>query len=226
MNPHSLNDSAALAVAHCLSDFFKKTDSTKEIMDFVQASPYSINGWKKGILPVGERYIRLLYFLQSIGYEVAEIKSLPAVVQEAGAYIAFGAVSVANMAAGMGQIKEKRIFEYIHGSNGISEERATKLRAVLTENSSLFEQKRREFALRMDPLIHRISAEKLTPEKLIQQFATACKQVRTLGNALLDGPRDIRFLMREEIGKGKEPLLHTTWETLNRLLVERGEIKG
>ncbi len=195
-------------------------------MDFLRASPYSINGWKKGILPVGERYIRLLYFLQLIGYEVAEIKGLPAIVQEAGAYIALGAVSIADMAKGMGPIKEKRIFEYIHGNNGISEERTAKLRTILAENASLFEQKKQEFALKTDSLMHRISAEKLTPEKLIQQFAAACTQVRTLGNMLLDGSRDTRFLMREEIGKGKEPLLHTTWETLNRLLAERGEIKG
>lgn len=198
-------------------------------MAFVHASPYSVNSWKKGVLPVGERYIRLLYFLQFIGYNVAEIKDLPAIVQEAGAYIAVGAVSIADMAKDMGQIKEKRIFEYIHGSNGISEERAAKLRDFLTKNASLFEQKKQEFFLKIDPLTHRISAEKLTPEKLIEQFAAACTQVRTLGNMLLDGSRDTRFLMRAQIGKGKEPLLHTTWETLNmlhKLLAERGEIKG
>ncbi len=224
ITPLSLN--GAMSAKACLDDFLSRVGMSVEILArFTNIQAKTVKSWGRDISPGGERWIQVNYLLSLVGYTVAEFEQISPLLQQAAAYISLGIVTPAEAATRIGASDPKRMFEYIRGNNGISAERAEKLQALLSEKAAAFEKKKAAVLSELEEARKIVCKDKLTPEALIEKFEAACTEVRALGHILLDGHRDVRFSMRAKIGRGKEPLLHTTYETLQKLLAERGEIK-
>ena len=216
----------ALSAKVCLDDFLSKVSTSVEILArFTNVQTQTVRSWGRDTSPSGERWIQVNYLLTLVGYTVAEFENISPLLQQAAAYISLGIITPTEAAIRIGARDSKRMFEYIRGMNGISAERAEKLQALLTEKSVAFKQKKTALISELGEAKKIVCKDKLTPEALIEKFEAACTEVRALGHMLLDGHRDARFSMRAKIGRGKEPLLHTTYETLRKLLAERAEIE-
>jgi hypothetical protein len=209
----------------CLADFFLKTKSLEAVASFTNINQtQTVKRWLQDITPEGERSIRLNCFLVLMGYTVAEVERVDPLMRLAAMYLSLDVITIENMAKGIGAGEPKRIFEYIRGRNGISAERGQRLQKMLDDNAAPFEKKKTAMLSKLAEVIKIVCTDILTPEDLIAQFEASCLELRRLGKLLLAGSPEMRFAMREKIGQGREPLLHTTWETLNKLLAERKEL--
>lgn len=212
--------------ADCLSDFFKKPDSVKILADFTGAPLGTVRHWKNGVIPSAERYLRTAYFLELIGgYKIAELEVLDTSIHMACGYISLDVLSVTDFARGIELNRVRRVYDYLSGGIKTSPKRLEKIKKLLMDKVSIFDQKKSEALLKFGTIDKNVTDNSSETEKLIEEFEAACTKTRELGRRLLNGPRVTRFSMRVRIGQGKEPLLYTTWETLHKLLAERGEIK-
>lgn len=211
----------------CLADFLKKTPNGISIVaGFTGVTEDSVHRWKEGTSPYGERFVRLIVLLKLVGYTVAELEKIDSMMQSAAEYIALGVISINDLASKTGLDEGRRIFRYINGEHGMSADRGEKLKVALAEKSTDFEKKKAETLLKFSEICLTTSKDVPGgPDQLIESFTSACEAVRTLGRQLLASDRSIRFDMRTKIGSGREPLLQTTWETLNLLLYEHNELK-
>ncbi len=214
----------------CLADFFRRFGKSKALIEFAKVTPDTEGTWRNHrVMPEGETLLRVRCFLRQCGYEVAELNVSPELLEVAQC-IANDCISVEKVAERLSITKPRQFFRYFRGISP-SLERTDTLKAIAAECRQglqarvcdLQRQLEVENIIRPTPpaLVHNGSIR----SELIKEFASACEKVFTSGRLLLVGPRAQRDEMRNCIGSGSEPLLHCTWEVLNKLLNENTQQK-
>lgn len=213
----------------CFRDFVERFEQGKLVIPYhVEITQITVARWiKDGFNAGGEIALKVRYFLKLVGYDVLEINILPDVIKDLGMCIFLGMVCVKTVAEEI-STTENQILRYFHTTGRVEPSPA---RVSLLENYldpllgiALKQWRIKEVEVKSKLGITQTSPEEpkeINEEYSLDDFSKACSRVLSMGRVLLDGPPERRMEMRKEIGQGREPLLHLTWEVLNSLLSER-----
>jgi hypothetical protein len=213
---------------NCLADFFGRFGRVDALWKFAKVDPQTEARWRlHGTIPVGEAYLRVLYFLEFIGYELEELKRVPEVVASIGRCVAFDTITEESVAKRLAY-QEKDLFRYTRGGVKPHQDRATTMASIVSENTSallmVMEKKKREFTSLDIRREARSTATDISGNgsdtERIKRFASACAIIRDDGKELLKGPVEVRRALRREMNN-QSPELHRTFDVLHQLLKER-----
>jgi len=214
--------------SECLGHFLSRHEKTHVLHEFAKVKQPAQRRWSLGTLPDGKVYLRVLIFLDFIGYEIDEIKSIPSEILEVSRCIAFGVVDSAFIENQL-SIEKCRFVRYVTEFKKVPEEKMLILRRIIKDsNIALLEaiQKKRDEldpTFFVDKVVEEVGTSVCVSTRVddIEKFASACEVIRDIGKRLLDGPEEIRKNLRRSMNDGQDSKLHLTWEVLHRILKEK-----
>lgn len=201
----------------CLADFYRRFGRSELLTEFAHVTPGTEITWRKhGTMPTGETLLRLRAFLYECEYGLDELKVADPILGIA-LCVAHGCIGMEDVGVALDMSDGKQFFSYFRGTMP-SLQRVDALAQLWAKHRAELEKRQKSFREKLVKagIVHNGNGE----NKLIQDFTAACEQVLKLGRSLLEGTLEQRMRMRQSIGIGQEPVLHCTWETLNKLLNE------
>jgi hypothetical protein len=214
----------------CLADFFQRFGKTEALWKFAGVSSDTETQWRlHGIIPTGRIYIRVLFFLELIGYDLLELKKIPECVVNVSRCVAFNVTSLEEIDKKL-LCGEKGLFRYLYGERKPLYGRAEILSVLASEHQTnllkVIGEKKLEFKSLM------IKSDRISPDEnnstldqtvtqLIEAFAASCDNIRNIGAKLLDGNPEWRKALRRHMNKPESPELHLTWDVIHKLMKER-----
>lgn len=165
---------------HFLEADMPDFDKRKTLSEFtgVPTEP-TIRRWFKGTAtPVGEYLIRLRYFLDTLGYEVAELETLNPMVSKLGRILAYRLKTIDEIADALGYTSSQRagqMLVVLHGVSGLSADKLRKAELFVETMRLTLDQEttRRRALLRV--------GKKETKELLIQPARSAAQMANGSG---------------------------------------------
>jgi transcriptional regulator with XRE-family HTH domain len=140
----------------------------KPLANFCGVSLDSVNQWLNGkSLPVGEKYIKLMCYLDAIGYKIIELEKTPKTLRNFAELIGFGVITSKEAIELLGYSSTSTLYNVLQCKQGISEDKENKMWEIWKNNrESLEEQKRLFRSSFLDiPLKIQPEAESLKKEK-------------------------------------------------------------
>jgi hypothetical protein len=215
----------------CLTHFGQSRfsgDHKQGLIKFTGASPSTVRKWfyynKSGISPRGEYEIRARYYLEHLGYEIAELKKLPQPVRDVGGMCAFKVLSLDDVIFEFGltgSLEDNRTqaLAALRGARGVSAARMRALKVLAERNSERFlearmsvpkleyfgtaqsaKEKSSASVSRQPVARKRVPA---IPEISVESLASLFKEILPLARTLVKhGSQEQRSRMRELAGKG------------------------
>lgn len=210
----------------CLADFFKRFGRQEALWKFTKVVPQTEGTWRLGkAIPTGDTYLRVLYFLDLIGYKVGEIEeNISSELRILGQCIAMDLLSVEWVAHQCG-LHTRHLYRYFRGENKSSPLRNSQFTAIVEPHTEALEKALVNAKSELKGL--GLFVTKTTSESVVMSnedminFSNACMKVREFGQKLLDGDVQNRIEMRRRMCEGRDPELQLTWQVLNSLLNER-----
>lgn len=139
----------------CLSDYAKRTSKhnrksfkqKRDIAKLLGVNPQTIHKWlDRGILPNGERLLRLFFLLDVCGYQVREAESLHPIIKQAGQVIAAGLMGANEMLARINLSSIDNFWRILLGYVGTTEEKMNILEQIYKEQESAVQDKKKTWA--------------------------------------------------------------------------------
>jgi hypothetical protein len=226
----------------CLQHYLKKyaKDSTV-ICGFTTITTSSERRWRtKGILPVGVNLIRVIYFLDLLGYQIEEIVQLDKVTYIVGKAVAFDLITADAVAIEIGVLSNS-FYRYFYGAKA-SPDTLVKIEALASQFGAQVEARSTEetaklfAALNISPSelrkrsvlaasatagAHQSESFGKNTDDLIAMFESACLITRTTGEQLLASSVEVRKALRKRMSQGEDAAIHKTYEVLHKLMKER-----
>jgi hypothetical protein len=127
----------------CLAHFGEAAfdgDKREALASFcdVKADP-TVRRWlskASPVKPAGAPLIKVRYYLEHLGYQVTELRSLPEPIRDLGRLIAFGVVTFEDVMEAIDIPKTKsgsQLYTILHGDQGVSDDRMRKITAFVKE---------------------------------------------------------------------------------------------
>lgn len=211
----------------CLNDFFRRFPHSRALTAFARISPNTEGRWRNhGTMPKGEILLRVRCFLSLCGYEVSELTALSPLLFETGQCIAVGSLNCGEVSKELRMPNNDQLLEYLlRGGVHPSSERIQILERMTAEKRDALKDgltKAKE-RLTQEGIAGGIPAKngEVRSEKLIAEFEAICEDALRLAIDFRNGSLELRAAMRRRMASGSEPLLHRTWEALNRLIQEQ-----
>jgi hypothetical protein len=137
----------------------------KPVADFCGVSIQSVTRWLNdtGSFPVGEPYIKLMCFLDMMGYRVIELERMPKVHRNFAELIGYGLLSSVHAAEFLGYSYTSTLYKVLQGHYGVSEDKEQKMWDAWKERKEelILKKEKSQELYRLDiPLKIRPKAEK------------------------------------------------------------------
>lgn len=185
-------------------------------------------------LPVGERLLRLRFFLETLGYQPSENQGLPRPVKLLGEYIAIWSIRLKEEAAFLVGTAPDTLLSVLLGKEGVSERRLQVIADIVSTNQDAAEQFQKKWHEKISDLAlvrRAITAASPTDTETkpanvnaaIESLAHLILAAKPLAEALLSdqySPED-RKRLRELTGNGRSNAVFDLSNLLNRLCGER-----
>ena len=176
--------------AACLTDYLSKiewgskktTEQCMPIAEFAGVGQPSIRRWHADrILPVGLELVKLRYFLEQQGYQVAELEALNSHVRILGKLIVYGALDLQVAVDRLKFPDKSKMFRLLHGGCFTSPERSEVIATICQENSQ-------------NPLVAAIGRQEVAIPELAPPQSLPSAQVSHAEDALTEDEKTIRLL--------------------------------
>jgi len=135
----------------CLHHFVMKgggpnqTQGKQLIADFCGVSLATVATWFRGSnLPVGERYIKFMCFLDMAGYRVIELERMPKALRNIAEFIGYGVLSTQEVMGLLEYSNRSKFFALLRGERGISKEKEQKAWNIWKEKRGDLEKRKEE----------------------------------------------------------------------------------
>lgn len=104
-------------------------EARKPLADFCGVTIASVARWfhSSGTLPVGEPCIRMMCYLNMVGYRVIELERMPRVLRNFAELVGFGLLSSEDAAELLGYSTTSTLYQVLHGQQGTSEDKDRKM---------------------------------------------------------------------------------------------------
>lgn len=119
-------------------------EAKRPLAEFCNVEINSVGRWLNGELPIGERRIRLMCYLDTIGYRIIEFERLPKSHRGYAELIGFGIIPPDEAALLIGYKYGSHLFQIFNGKEGTSKEKDQKMWDVWKAKKAELEQKRSE----------------------------------------------------------------------------------
>jgi hypothetical protein len=215
----------------CLLDFFSRFGRVEALWKFTKVDSQTETRWRKNrTVPYGENLMRVMYFLDLVGYQVEELEKVSAELLELGRCISYDVITTDSVCKEL-NMDVQALYRYFRRGMAPSDERISAFAAIVSRNKAALDQVVSKRKKELQPF--NISnaglpaASKESPasndlsEAVIAKFETHCAGIREFGGQLLNGPKEARVAMRRKMCEGLKPELQAAWQVLNNLLREQ-----
>lgn len=122
------------------------TETRRPMKEFCGVDIRTVERWMfNGKLPVGEPLVRLRFFLEIMGYKVAELKRMPEELYKLGEMIAYDAISIEAAMTAMGFVNMQSIYRLALGKSGTTKDRITTIHEMREACKNAIAAKRAEW---------------------------------------------------------------------------------
>lgn len=117
--------------------------SRAPIVNFCGVTDYTVTRWlyKGESLPDGEALIKLMCFLNMVGYRVIELERMPQTKRRIVELIGFGVLAPKKVNELLGFSESTHVFQVLHGSRGLSKEKEKRMWDIWKERKEKLEEK-------------------------------------------------------------------------------------
>jgi lipid-A-disaccharide synthase-like uncharacterized protein len=137
-------------VAECLAHYARSLppkaskgagEAKKPLAQFADVTEHTVTTWVlHGTLPTGETLIRLRFFLETLGYQVKELRDLPRLYYHFASLIAFSVMSLKDIGAALSLSDTKQVLRIAHGTSDTTIARKEIIQGLVeTHNKALIE---------------------------------------------------------------------------------------
>jgi len=155
----------AACVAHLAEATKGDLEKRKTIVSFVGVTDSTVRRWFRGeMIPVGEPLLRLRFYMEFLGYNVAELQSLNPPVRDAARLFAFRIATLREIAQLVGYSEGRggtdTLLAVFRGTQGVSKQRLDEFTSfVEVYGDQLLEKKRSTKKIQLNDGTSRTSAE-------------------------------------------------------------------
>ena len=119
------------------------TRARQPVADFCCVIPHTVARWLNGaVAPVGDQFIKLMYYLDLQGYSVIELERMQKVRRNFAELIAFGLLTSENAAQLLGYAKTQSLYQVLWSKQGTSEDKERKMWEIWKERKEALELKK------------------------------------------------------------------------------------
>ena len=225
-----MNNITSGKAADCLADFFKRFGRTEALWRFAKVNSDAETRWRlHGTLPCGETLMRVMYFLNLVGYQVEELDSVPHELFRLAQCIACDIISPQTVSKELG-MDIQSLYRYFRSNIIPTAERVAAFanivlrnKVILDEAVSKHRKKLQQYSISHagSPAVTETPAENGSNAAVIAGLEMNLDGVLEYGGQLLNGPKEARFAMRRKLCEGLKPKLQAAWQVLNNLLREQ-----
>lgn len=125
----------------------RTTQVRRPIADFCGVSTISVGRWFDGIrsvLPIGEPLIKLMCYLDMVGYRVIELERMHSTKRNFLELLGFGLLSSKQAVELLGYSSTSTLYQVLYGHAGIGEDKNQKMWNAWKERKEALEQKKEE----------------------------------------------------------------------------------
>lgn len=177
----------------------------KPVADFCGVSSHTVTRWLySNQSPVGEVLIRLMCYLDFLGYKVIELENMPKAVRNFAELIGYRIISGNQAAEIAGYSSASTLYDVFYGDSGISEGKKKKMWESWKERRGNLERKRAESE------IYRVE---ITPETSSQTQRTLDSSSMSIGNV----SSILLSMLKEKMDDVEIPELLESEETIHSL---------
>lgn len=226
----------------CLKHYFRHYgDRDRMILGrFAKVSAHTMYRWSKNRnLPEGETKLRLRVYLSLVGYQPTEWEDSGPMLTNAAQCFVFELITMQMFIDAM-KLPDASTFLKFYRAPGMIESRSKALAELVAKHDEArkvcFEKHREELLRKLKiriksphqiiqghvPAGTQVLNDLQDVESIIEGFISACTTVRTLAEKLLSGSVDARIEMRRRMRQSGKPMLHVTWDIIEKLLKEKG----
>lgn len=118
----------------------------KPVADFCGVTVNSVTRWlhSTGPLPIGEHYIRLMCYLDMVGYRVIELERMPKGRRNFAELVGFGLLSSEQAIELLGYSYPSTLYQVLQGHHGASENKDQKMWDAWKERKEELERKKKQ----------------------------------------------------------------------------------
>ncbi len=159
----------------------------QHLVDFCGVGMPAVSEWVLGRrLPVGDPLVKLRFFLELMGYEVAELKRLNRAAYQLAEMIAFG-LSIQEAVAITGLAKTQSVHALALGKTGTMKDRETRIDREWNTRKEAIESKRNEWRERLGVSTEQAEPVSKKPQPHVQTVSTSThgSDLETLGHLIL-----------------------------------------
>lgn len=116
----------------------------KPIADFCGVTIDSVTRWLHGTgsFPLGEQYIKLMCYLDMVGYRVIELERMPKVRRNFAELIGYGILSSGQASKFLGYSSTSTFYQVLQGHHGASEDKEQKMWDAWKERKEALQEKK------------------------------------------------------------------------------------
>jgi hypothetical protein len=124
----------------------KAAEAKKPMADFCGITIDTVNRWfnDPNLLPVGETLIKLISYLDMMGYRVIELERMPKSNRNLLELIGYGILTSEEAAKIVGYASKSTLFQVLQGNYGVSEEKSEKIWNLWKERREELGKKKEE----------------------------------------------------------------------------------
>lgn len=162
----------------------------RPIAEFCGVTTQTVQGWffDGSQMPIGETWIKLICYLDLLGYKVIEFERMKTALHNFMLLIGFGILSLQQAAESLSYTKAHALSQAFHDKSGVSKEKELKMWELWKTNKDQLSQKMKETKQNYALLFSLTDAESLKAEVIVDpQIGEASNQMAIINimNGLL-----------------------------------------
>jgi len=117
-------------------------ESRRPLAEFCGVAVDSVGRWLSGTVPIGEQRLKLMCFLDLIGYRVIELERIPKIQRGFAELVGFGLVSSQEATELLGYSETSTMFKVLAGQQGASGDKNQRMWDYWKEAKGILERKK------------------------------------------------------------------------------------